>query len=240
VTADIDDTLISEAKAADSLELSTNDGETWQAYTANNPVTGNESVSFRRKVTLENCGPLEVIRQVNFRDYCENTSQINTVHNNRANTVSATATDSLNSTVQSEVFEASVDGAAFAPYTSGETITGFSSVSFRRTLTFTNSCPDVVTEANVFKVEETGQPCNNAVDITLTEVAPCVFIPELGGTNESQICNIVWELSNDNGVTWRPWDFYPIESTPGTKIRAAIQFCDFCPPQFIEKNCPFE
>ena len=160
------------------------------------------------------------------------------MHNRRANKVSATATDSFNSLVDSQAWEVSIDGAAPVTYTPGTEISGFSTVEFTRSVSFTNSCPDVSKSRLVQQENGTGSECSNTIDIGFTEVAPCVVLPEITGSYSSSICSTVWEVTKDGGVSWASWDFAPIKSTAGTRVRVAVYFCDYCPPLYGEKNCP--
>ena len=239
ITADVNNDFVDAPIITDGLQLSTDQGQTWQGYVAQTPVANETLVTFRRQTDLESCGPVETVRPVDFRNFCQNSFTIDVVQNTRANTVSATATDSFNSLVDSETWEVAVDLGARAPYTPGDTISPFTTVEFFRTVSFTNNCPDVSVSKIVEAANETGSICSNAIDIGFTEVAPCVFLPELTGSYNSTICSTVWEVTKDNGSSWAAWDFAPVKSEAGTKVRSAIYFCDYCPPIYLEKACPF-
>lgn len=239
ITADVNNEFVSAPIIADGLEYSTDQGQTWQGYQAQDSIVAQSQVVFRRSTDLESCGPVETVRTVNFRDYCANSFIIDIVHNERANTASATATDRFNSPVDTDTWTVSIDAGDPVPYTAGDEISEFGTVEFYRKVTFTNSCPDVEVYESVEAENGTGGNCYNTIDIAFSEVAPCVYLPEIAGSYSSPICSTTWEVSKDNGTTWGSWDFAPIKSEAGTKVRVAVQFCDYCPPRYVEKACPF-
>jgi len=222
----------------DEWEYSTDEGETWQAYT---PGTGISApvVIFRRAVTFDSdsgqCGKV-ISRRAVFETACDNAAGIELSYEESTNAIIATGTDDFNSPVDLDTWQVEVDGGAAQAYTEGEGITGFMAVKFTRTVSFTNNCEDIVVEQ---EYEVQGDQCNNAPELFLSEVSDCVYVPEVRGTTSSTICMTVFEVSSDGGATWFPWDGYPVTGTPGKKIRATFQFCDTCPPIYIEQECPF-
>lgn len=161
-------------------------------------------------------------------DGCNNQPRINGNANPATDEISATADNTgINSTIDTDTWEYSLDdGVNWTPYTPGNTISGQSNVLFRRTVTFTDSCPDKV----VTRLVEFSTSCNNnpTIEITYDESSNTISATG-GGTFNSSIDTDTWDVSVDGGS----YSSY----TPGTDItgfmevrfRRITTFTNSCP-----------
>jgi len=239
ITATANDAAIGDDILTDVWEYSTDGGENWSSYTPGTPIAAQGEVIFRRTVNFDaDAGQCEksITRKAVFEAVCSNKAGIELVYDDSKNAIVANAQDELNSTIDSDTWTVSIDDGPAQAYTEGDTVNGFTTVLFTRTVSFTNSCEDITVTAG--RTVE-GDQCNNTPALTLTEVAPCVFEPSISGTTSSTVCTTIFEVSNDAGSTWFPWDTYPIKGEPDKKVRASVYFCDNCPPLYLEQDCPF-
>lgn len=251
VAATADDTGVISTIDTDTWYYSIDNGNTWLSYTPGTDISvnGARGVKFKRVTTYTDiCPPTEVVRTVIWEAHCDDQPTIDVTRpqltgpNNEVEG-DVPAGEDFVSDVDTDTWQVSVDGGAFVAYTPGDTISNFTTVEFSRTVSFTNSCRDQTVKVLVDVDEDTpGEVCTgNAPEIILTEVVAgtCTYIPSIGGSVSSGICSVFYEVSRDSGVTWHSWDNQAIRSEAGTYVRAAVHFCDICPPIYLEKQCPF-
>ncbi len=236
IRAEADNGQITSTIDTDSWEYSTDDGETYTSYTPGTDLSGESRVIFKRSVTFTDSTPEKVVTKVaDFTSLCSNTPGLSVSFDEITGEVLATKTGEFNSTIDTDSLFVTVDGGTETSYTEGNTITGFSSVVFRRVVTYTNACPDSEVTASF---DATVQPCQNSPAIVYTEVATGVYDISIGGTTQSVIAYSDIQVSYDNGATWSVWDRAPVIPSGTFKTRAIIHYTDDCKSQTIEAGCP--
>jgi len=115
-------------------------------------------------------------------------------------------------------------------------VTGFDTVTYRRTVVYTNSCPtDVITATYTVA----GPPCDNDVSIVFTEVLPGSCAYSLSITGNGSIASFVtFQVSEDGGTTWRTDAGIAIRKTSNTVVRAFVYYSDGCPASVVQSECP--
>ncbi|MCA9366760.1 hypothetical protein KC887_00645 [Candidatus Kaiserbacteria bacterium] len=239
ITATAQDAAINDPIITDVWEYSTDGGSTWSNYTEGQAISGFPEVTFRRTVSFDaekgDCSQV-VTKTAVFETVCDNTADIVLSYDPSKNGITATADGTFNSPIASDVWSAEIDHGSAQTYTPGSEVNGFTHVKFTRTVSFANSCEASTVEK---EYEVQGDQCNNAPELELVEVADCVYDVQVSGSTSSAICMSFIEVSNNDGAKWLAWDGYPIKGEAGKKVRATFQFCDSCPPIYIEKDCPF-
>src|SRR5690606_21498023 len=136
----------------------------------------------------DGCPTKIVTRTGSFATACENSPGISLSYDDGTNTITATGTGSFNSSIDSDDWEVDIDGGGYSSYTEGDPVTGFDTVTFRRTVVYTNSCPtDVITATYTVA----GPPCDNDVSIVFTEVLPGSCAYSLSITGNGSIASFV-------------------------------------------------
>lgn len=237
ISADADDSGIDSPIATDDWEYSTDDGANWSTYTPTNQISGFESVIFRREVSFSDGCPTKIVtRTGSFATACENSPGISLSYDDGTNTITATGTGSFNSSIDSDDWEVDIDGGGYSSYTEGDPVTGFDTITFRRTVVYTNSCPtDVITATYTVA----GTPCDNDVSIVFTEVLPgsCAYSLSITG-NSSTASFVTFQVSEDGGTTWRTDAGIAIRKTSNTVVRAFVYYSDGCPASVVQSECP--
>jgi len=221
---------------SDTWTYSVDGGDTYLPYTPGTPICGEQSVLFRRVIEFEFCPPIVINRPWSRRSVCLDEAILLVENDEGTNTARATGDrGGISSPIDTETWEYQVDGGAWQPYNEGDPVTGFTTVCFRWTVTFTNGCPPLEYEECV---DAGDPPCDNTrLIISMLELAGCTYLPSLDGFSTSEVFSVYWELSFDDGDTWKPWDGKAIVSLEGFMVRATIHFCDECPPVCLEYTC---
>lgn len=238
ISAEADDTGITSTIDTDVWEYSTDGGANWTSYTPEDLISGFSSVIFRRTVSFTDGCPTKIVtRTADFSSQCNNDPGISLSYNEGTNTIIATGSGSFNASIDTDVFEVSIDGAAYIPYTEGASINGFEEITFRRTTNYTNSCPETVVTAS-YTVE--GEVCDNNPTITFTQVGSSkAYILSIDETNvDSTISAVIFQISDNNGTSWRHHMGELIPRYPTTIVRAVVYYADGCPVSIIEIECP--
>lgn len=238
ISADVDDSGITSPIDTDDWEYSINGGASWSAYTPPTPIIGEASVIFRRTVTFTDGCPTKVVtRTADFNTFCNNNPTITLNYTAGTNTIVATGGGTFNSTIDADDWEYSIDGGAYTAYTEGGPVTGFETITFRRTVQYTNACEDSIVFAS-YTVG--GAICANEPEIVFTEVMPgtCVYTLSIGGTLDSSIAATIFQISDNGGTTWRAHNGGPIRRMGDTIVRAIIYYADDCPLSTIQQACP--
>lgn len=237
ISADADDSGIDSPINTDDWEYSTNGGTSWSAYTPDDQISGFESVVFRREVSFTDGCPTKIVtRTGSFDTACDNNPGITLDYTEGTNTITAEGSGTFNSSIATDVFEVSIDGASYVAYTELDPVTGFETVTFRRTVTYINSCPEQVVTATY---TVTGAPCENDISIVFTEVLPgaCVYSLSITGAT-SPIAFVSFQVSEDGGTYWRNDIGNAVRRTSTTIARAFVYYSDGCPASTIEAECP--
>lgn len=236
ISAEADNSGIDSAINTDDWEYSTNSGASFSAYTTGDQITASE-VIFRREVSFSDGCPTKIVtRTGSFETACDNNPGIDLSYDDGTNTISAAGSGSFNSSIDTDTWEVSIDGASFVSYTEGADVSGFETVTFRRTVTFTNSCDDQVVTAT-YTVQ--GGTCENDVSIVFTEVVPgsCTYSLSITG-NDSGIAAVSFYVSEDGGTFFRSDPGIAVHRGSNTVVRAIVYYSDSCPTSIIEQNCP--
>jgi len=238
IAATANDAGMKQAPITDVWQYSTDDGDTWAAYTPGTPIAGEGEVIFRRTVTFDAlCAEAVVSAKAIFETACKNNPTIILDYTAGKNTVIATGGGSFNSTINTDTWQIAIDNGAFSAYTPGTPVTGFTEVEFIRVVTFTNSCEPV--EAREKLIVE-GEQCNNQPEIVFTEIGAgsCIYDLSIGGTLSSAIFVTEFFISKDNGATFHKWDNRPVKAEPGLEVRAIVHFTGKCEAVTVSATCP--
>lgn len=238
ISASADNSSIDSPIASEAWEYSTNEGASWTSYTPPNQISGFEEVIFRREVSFsDGCPTKTVTRTGSFNTACQNEPGIALNYNDGTNTISASGTGSFNSTIDTDVWEVSIDEASFVSYTEGNDINGFTTITFRRTVNYTNACPETIVTATQ-TVE--GEQCDNNPVIQFTQIGNSkAYLLSIDETNvQSTISAVVFQISDNNGATFRHHMGELIPRYPTTIVRAIVYYSDGCPVATIESTCP--
>jgi hypothetical protein len=236
-SADADDSGITSPIDTDDWEYSVNGGASWSAYTPPTPIIGEASIIFRRTVSFTDGCPTKVVtRTADFETFCDNNPTITLVYTAGTNTIVATGGGAFNSTIDADDWEYSIDGGAYTPYTEGDPVTGFETITFRRTVQYTNACEDSIVFAS-YTVG--GTICANEPEIIFTEVMPgtCAYILSIGGTLDSSIAATTFQISDNGGVSWRAHNGGVVRRMQDTIVKAIIYYTDDCPLSIITAEC---
>lgn len=237
-TAEADDSGITSPIDTDDWEYSINGGASWLSYTPPTTIFGQPSIIFRRTVTFTDGCPTKVVtRTADFETACDNNPTISLSYTVGTNTIVATGGGTFNSEINIDTWEYSIDGGAFVSYTEGDPVTGFETITFRRTVEYKNACEDSIVFAS-YTVG--GTICDNNPEIIFTEVMPgtCVYTLSIGGTLDSSIAATIFQISDNAGATWRAHNGGPVRRMGDTIVKAIIYYADDCPLSTIEQECP--
>lgn len=238
ISAEANDTGITSEIDTDVWEYSTDDGNTWTSYTPEDLINGFSLVIFRRTVSFTDGCPTKVVtRTADFSSQCNNNPGISLSYDEGTNTIVASGTGSFNASIDTDVFEVSIDAAAYASYTEGSPINGFDTVTFRRTTNYTNSCPETIVTAT-YTVE--GEVCDNNPTITFTQIGNSKsYVLSIDETDvNSDIAAVIFQISDNGGTTWHIHMGQLIPRYPTTIVRAFVYYSDGCPMSLIESVCP--
>lgn len=224
-----DDTDVASAIDTSTFEYTIDGGSNWLPYTPDTWITGEPNVIFRRILTFtDTCPDAYVSANYNIGSECNNEAAIELTYDGGTNTIEANGTENFNSPVSSDTWEVNEDGGGYIGYTEGASVSGFTTITFRRTIVFTNSCPDVVI-TSTYTVPDGEAQCNNAPTIEISAYGECVNDIAIGGTTSSTIFMSIIQISRDGGTTYFDWDRQPFECDPNIIIKAVVKYTDACP-----------
>ena len=156
--------------------------------------------------------------------------------NHEANTILAFALDTVESTIDTDVWTVEIDGAATVPYTPNTLISGFTTVLFNRVINYTDHCPEQVLQS-AYRAELV--ECDNRPVLEWNEIADCLYVLQINTTNvDSNIGMTFFQVYNPHTQKWNPWNGSPIRGEDGVKARVRILYQGDCPPSTIEVECP--
>lgn len=131
------------------------------------------ALSFRTTVTYENCPPVQIGEDVGVVQQivpCGTTPLIEYSYDNNKVEAYFVNGDDLVDFPFSDVMEVDVDGAGFIPYTPGTVITGFTTITARRTAQRTATCPvkigEITIESLMPSTPNVSAVCNNQPVLT--------------------------------------------------------------------------
>jgi hypothetical protein len=237
ISAERVNTSITSPIASDDLTVSTDGGSTFTPYTENDPITGSDEVIFRREVLFSDGSEGSTVESVATREtFCDNEIAIAIDYDQAAATASASANDTLTSTISTDTWTVSIDGATAVSYTPGTVLSSFTTLFFERTVTFTDFCDDITVQKS-FQIDV--DPCPNKPELVWNEISDGLFVFTIDETNvQSSIAFSDIQVYNPATDKWRAWNGSPFRGMPGTKARVRIIYTDNCPPSNIESVCP--
>ena len=236
VTAEAVNTAIISPIVTDVFQYSTDGGQTFSPYTEGTPITGEEDLIFIRDVVFSDGSESSAQAVATLETFCANEVDVLVDYNKEAGTASASASDELNSTIDTDTWTVSVDGATAVSYTPGTELSGFATLFFERVVTFTDYCDPVTIQKSIQVDVET---CPNRPVLDWVEIAGGLFVFDIDETNvDSTIAYTDIQVYNPATDTWRAWNGSPFRGVEGTKARARIIYADECPPSNIESSCP--
>jgi hypothetical protein len=237
ISAERVNTNIRSPIVSDDLSVSTDDGVTFTPYTENDPITGSDEVIFRREVLFSDGSEGSTVEVVADRQtFCDNEINISIDYTQSTATVSASVNDVLSSTISTDTWTVSIDGATAVSYTPGTVLSSFTTLFFERTVTFTDFCDDITVQKS-FQIDV--DPCPNQPELVWNEISDGLFVFTIDETNvQSSIAFSDIQVYNPATDKWRAWNGSPFRGMTGTKARVRIIYTDNCPPTNLESVCP--
>lgn len=230
-------TRISSPISVDDLSVSKDGGATFTPYTENDPVSHDGDVIFRRNVVFsDNSGSQLVEAVANINAVCYNLVGISVDYDPDTGTASASAEDDITSTIDTDNWTVSIDGASDVAYTPGTELSGFTTLFFERIVSFTDTCQSQVIQRSL---EIDQAECQNRPVISWDEVGDCVYTFSIDETDVASAIRFVhFQIYNPLTDKWRDWNGSLVRGLSGTIARAKITYEDNCPDSIIEEPCP--